>query len=1057
MSSRCPDEHGAIIEITSFEKVGGELTKRISLSADGTLLSDGSACIMSRGCAFRRTFATLEEFATFISGLESNQAIALGRLRADLPDQVRVATKDKLREFNGSAAPDLISRTGDFITYQPEQPAFALVDIDSKGMPLSVKDAIVTAGGYWKALVSILPELASTAHIIRRSTSAGIFDADTGAAIPGSNGLHIFVMVADGDDVDRFLQVLHARCWLRGFGWMMVGRAGQLLERSLVDRTVSAPERLVFEAGPVLDPPLMQDTERRMPIVRAGAVMGTRTACMDLTIVELAKLRDQRKSERRRLAPVAAEARSRYLEQRAEELVIQTGKPLAAARQVVESQCEGILLPDVSLLFDESEFAGVTVRDILADPDRFVGATLADPLEGTDYGRCKAKIMRRSDGSLWINSFAHGRTIYELKHDAPSVEAGIRAVPKAEVAQRFVQMLLMAEVSTDDEVRLRDLACELSGSKARPLTTMLKEARERSKRDRTRSDRERREARSHDSRIRLPAPAADDERLPVLATIDEVLTNVVSPEPPMRDLNGWPVEVRSRPPFALHELTSDGSNTTESKNSRLPPPDIPLLTLHNRHTLAQEIERHLALVVETEDGERPVALQSVFLDHYIDYRDSKLPRVGAVLTAPLVLPDGLLLAPRGLDCDRKLVFRIEPRLLDLLPTAADCDPTAVAAALDFLVNEWLCDVALDFTGKCVLVALALTILERVLLPERPAFFITAGKRGGGKTTAVSMVMVAVTGKRPAAAAWSTNLEERRKAMLSYLAEGPPAVVWDNIPLGTTITCPILEQVLTLDTWSDRLLGQSTSLTVQTHTIMVFTGNNIGPRGDLSSRSLGSHIEIDQPDPENRTFRHMDPIEWTVDNRGEILRCLYTILLGNPQLRPQTRQTEKTRFKRWWHLVGSAVENAAVAMVSQHGGLRPDRQVACTIDFNALFARAESEDDDTIGLVEALDALHATYGETEFQAATVAEHINAEMEKKPEPLVTLELYFRKLARKPGPLNAIGIGVRLKSMVGAPVRAGERILKLVKGEEDHQARNHRTGWYKVKEAPIASRAV
>ncbi len=92
--------------------------------------------------------------------------------------------------------------------------------------------------------------------------------------------------------------------------------------------------------------------------------------------------------------------------------------------------------------------------------------------------------------------------------------------------------------------------------------------------------------------------------------------------------------------------------------------------------------------------------------------------------------------------------------------------------------------ATDFAGKCVLIAFALTILERVLLPERPAFFVTAGKRGGGKTTALTMVILAVTGKKPAAAAWSSSEEERRKAILAYLSEGLPAMVWDNIPLGT---------------------------------------------------------------------------------------------------------------------------------------------------------------------------------------------------------------------------------------------------------------------------------
>ena len=42
--------------------------------------------------------------------------------------------------------------------------------------------------------------------------------------------------------------------------------------------------------------------------------------------------------------------------------------------------------------------------------------------------------------------------------------------------------------------------------------------------------------------------------------------------------------------------------------------------------------------------------------------------------------------------------------------------------------------ATDITGKCILIAAALTLIERSLLPDRPVFFVTAGRRGGGKTT-----------------------------------------------------------------------------------------------------------------------------------------------------------------------------------------------------------------------------------------------------------------------------------------------------------------------------------
>ena len=98
----------------------------------------------------------------------------------------------------------------------------------------------------------MLPDLANIARVSRRSTSAGLYRADTGEQLSGSDGIHVYVAVRDCADIERFLRVLHERCWLAGFGWYMVGAGGQLLDRSIVDRMVGAPERLVFEGGPIL-------------------------------------------------------------------------------------------------------------------------------------------------------------------------------------------------------------------------------------------------------------------------------------------------------------------------------------------------------------------------------------------------------------------------------------------------------------------------------------------------------------------------------------------------------------------------------------------------------------------------------------------------------------------------------------------------------------------------------------------------------------------------------------------------------------------------------------
>jgi hypothetical protein len=270
-------------EITVFDKVGGILSKNISLRADGTINADGSACVMSVGEARRAKVANVGELAALIEQLKPYQAITLGVIRDGLPDQVKIVTKEKL---NGATQPNVIARSSDFIVYRPRRRAFALIDFDSKGMPREVAARIKKTGGLWPALLEVTPGLAGIARVIRRSTSAGLFNAETRKPIKGSGGEHIYLAIAAGSDTERFLKALHDRCWLAGFGWMMIGTGGQILERSIIDRSVGGPERLVFEGGPILKKPLKQDKEARRPIAHDGKVLRTRSTCPNLTADE---------------------------------------------------------------------------------------------------------------------------------------------------------------------------------------------------------------------------------------------------------------------------------------------------------------------------------------------------------------------------------------------------------------------------------------------------------------------------------------------------------------------------------------------------------------------------------------------------------------------------------------------------------------------------------------------------------------------------------------------------------------------------------------------------
>ena len=343
--------------------------------------------------------------------------------------------------------------------------------------------------------------------------------------------------------------------------------------------------------------------------------------------------------------------------------------------------------------------------------------------------------------------------------------------------------------------------------------------------------------------------------------------------------------------------------------TRLAAPEQLLIVPFDEMELAEFIERHIEYV--DEEG-RPVHLQSQFVKHYMKRHDDALPIVTSVAQLPIILDDGTVLTGQGLNRRYGIWFQVPAELEALLPNREECTARVVARAMRFLADDWLCDVAADYKGKCTIIACALTVLERGLLPQRPAFFVTAGQRGGGKTKTIHIISMAALGLPASAAAWSPNEEERRKALYAYLGAGLPMLVWDNLPRGTLISCPSIEKALTTEFYQDRILGENKTKIVPAYTVQVFTGNNIAPRGDLASRSLIARLAVDRPDPENREFKHADPIAWTAENRARILAALYTILLGNPRRgqKKSARSAPPTWFKEWWEMVGSAVEHAA---------------------------------------------------------------------------------------------------------------------------------------------------
>jgi hypothetical protein len=248
------------------------------------------------------------------------------------------------------------------------------------------------------------------------------------------------------------------------------------------------------------------------------------------------------------------------------EKAVARGISRSAAQRAVEQWCNGTLRPDVIVEFDDPGLGAVPVADILADPARFDGETLADPIEGVAYGRNCAVVQVRTGGhddGVYIYSFAHGGCNYRLRHDYASIEAAILAGEKSEASNILCQLVFRADVDLIEKKLLAKLAGKRTGAGLRIVETCLKEEGDRRKQKAAEATRRQNAAES--TTVRLEPVELDDEAGPVMQKWDDNLCHVDALEPPMRDIEGCPIDIQYRETAGLHELTGKAQTPKKTK------------------------------------------------------------------------------------------------------------------------------------------------------------------------------------------------------------------------------------------------------------------------------------------------------------------------------------------------------------------------------------------------------------------------------------------------------------------------------------------------------------
>jgi P4 family phage/plasmid primase-like protien len=390
------------IEITLIENDRGPVNKTITLGPNGEIQKTGVANIWS-GKLFRVPLIDWRYMALGLEGLRSNHAIALGRLRADLGNEAYLTTANNKAEL---ALPSRISRTKGNIIYEAGKPAPVAIDFDDGGMPQSVRDQIKDRGGLIPALESICEGLDGAAYISRGSTSSGLTIDATGKRKEG--GSHHFVILTDGAVAQRFLEDMFDRAWLNGLGWILVGTAGTLLVRSIIDKCGWDPIRIVFEASPSVGPGLSQDP--RPAVIHEG----TPLVCPPpLTKAEKAKVARLIKAAKEEAETAGKRQREIWSAGHLDKMLAAGVSP-EEAEKTLDQWAQGVLLDDA--IIDFVNLGEVTVREILTDPEKYDGEKCHHPVEGQDY---VAPGKFYADSKV-IYTFGHGGQTFKLKGEKDS-------------------------------------------------------------------------------------------------------------------------------------------------------------------------------------------------------------------------------------------------------------------------------------------------------------------------------------------------------------------------------------------------------------------------------------------------------------------------------------------------------------------------------------------------------------------------------------------------------------------------------------------------------------
>jgi len=810
---------------------------------DGKIEKKPSAQMIT-GTATRK-LTTFREYADRVMAADCKTAMGYGQYSSDYPDSVNIVVAKQTRPSDR-----YIARTREFFSFK-SGPGIFMGDHDPSSFgPILTSDELLSI------LIDIHPDIANAAIFIRGSVSAGVHKK--GGRPRPSEGYHLYIAVADAADISRYGQTLVEKLWLRGYGFIALSKRGDALIRTVIDGAVFSPERLDFVGKPVTQGSELAYTAPESKLIE-GCLLDTSTL-PSLTLEEKSQFQALVEAAKAKIREKADQLKNAWKAKTVAKLV-ERGASEKEAKKTVDKICSGNgqnLCDEFPLEFTSA--GTVTVKQVLANPNDYDEQTLADPVEGPEYGRLTAKFYW-NDGSPIINSMAHGGCVYFLKGKKKQ-KAG-KLGEKFEVEDHDDVFLPQAsENPVLAALRSRDLYVKSLGNSQHEMVCPWAHEHQPSISDNNHAI----FYEPRDGRLLGGFKCACCKKnISDLLTLLNIQRRDAKHKPIIRCVGG-----------GLHEIVDKAEQLVAETGQYFQQGGVivRVITNPNQSTAIKPlnnatVQRLLTSIAvwmkfdkrsnEWYEVDCPKNYANTLHDS-IEFRH--IPALLALARQPAFRDDGSLSVRPGYDPQSSIYGIYDEHDFSIPANPSRDDAGKALLLLKGLLTEVAFKSAHD---EAATLATILNAAIRPSLPAAPGTLVTTHSPGGGKSYLLDIFSAFATPGDVSAATFSNDDTEMSKQIMATLMEGVAVIKFDEMK-SDLLPIKTLLSMLTASSIEGRILGVSKIARPSTRALVLFAGNNVSVVADISRRVLTVELDPQIEQPESREFIN-NPLREIRQNRG----------------------------------------------------------------------------------------------------------------------------------------------------------------------------------------------